>query len=126
MSKSSLIILVVIIYQLILLAIGWWASRRNQDNEDFYLGGRKLGPVVASLSAATSSSSAWSLLGVSGAAFAWGLQAVWLVPAVLTGFLLNWYLVAPRLQQQSHANGCLLYTSPSPRDRTRSRMPSSA
>ena len=25
-----------------------------------------------------------------------------------------------------HANGCLLYTSPSPRDRTRSRMPSSA
>ena len=25
-----------------------------------------------------------------------------------------------------HAMGCLLYTSPSPRDRTRSRMPSSA
>ena len=25
-----------------------------------------------------------------------------------------------------HHNGCLLYTSPSPRDRTRSRMPSSA
>jgi len=27
---------------------------------------------------------------------------------------------------QLYANGCLLYTSPSPRDRTRSRMPSSA
>ena len=26
----------------------------------------------------------------------------------------------------SYLNGCLLYTSPSPRDRTRSRMPSSA
>ena len=25
-----------------------------------------------------------------------------------------------------HSGGCLLYTSPSPRDRTRSRMPSSA
>ena len=25
-----------------------------------------------------------------------------------------------------HSMGCLLYTSPSPRDRTRSRMPSSA
>ena len=25
-----------------------------------------------------------------------------------------------------HIRGCLLYTSPSPRDRTRSRMPSSA
>ena len=27
---------------------------------------------------------------------------------------------------QQQAQGCLLYTSPSPRDRTRSRMPSSA
>ena len=27
---------------------------------------------------------------------------------------------------RSHASSCLLYTSPSPRDRTRSRMPSSA
>ena len=27
---------------------------------------------------------------------------------------------------KAHAAGCLLYTSPSPRDRTRSRMPSSA
>ena len=26
----------------------------------------------------------------------------------------------------AHANDCLLYTSPSPRDRTRSRMPSYA
>ena len=30
------------------------------------------------------------------------------------------------LQQQVKDQGCLLYTSPSPRDRTRSRMPSSA
>ena len=28
--------------------------------------------------------------------------------------------------RQKYYNGCLLYTSPSPRDRTRSRMPSSA
>ena len=27
---------------------------------------------------------------------------------------------------EANLNGCLLYTSPSPRDRTRSRMPSSA
>ena len=29
-------------------------------------------------------------------------------------------------QDADHANGCLLYTSPSPRDRQKSRMPSSA
>lgn len=107
MSRTTTIILVIVAYQIVLLGIGWWASRRNNDNEDFYLGGRKLGPVVAALSAATSSSSAWSLLGVSGAAFAWGIQSIWLVPAVLTGFLINWYLVAPRLHKQSHANGAV-------------------
>ena len=30
------------------------------------------------------------------------------------------------LEGWTQKNGCLLYTSPSPRDRTRSRMPSSA
>ena len=31
-----------------------------------------------------------------------------------------------RLKDIKRLKGCLLYTSPSPRDRTRSRMPSSA
>ena len=31
-----------------------------------------------------------------------------------------------QLEQLGHYPSCLLYTSPSPRDRTRSRMPSSA
>jgi len=104
MSRAAVIIAVVVCYQIALLAIGWWATRRNHDNTDYYLGGRKLGPVVASLSAATSSSSAWSLLGVSGAAFAWGVQAIWLIPAVLTGFIINWFLIAPRMHRASHAN----------------------
>ncbi|MGD8580435.1 MAG: sodium/proline symporter [Lysobacterales bacterium] len=97
-------------YQALMLAIGWWASKRNRDSEDFYLGGRRLGPWVAALSASASSSSAWSLLGVSGAAFSWGLPAIWLIPATLTGFLINWYLVAPRLSAQSRGTGALTLT----------------
>ena len=41
----------------------------------------------------------------------------------------NWWADLLRIQSPSRsggANNCLLYTSPSPRDRTRSRMPSSA
>jgi sodium/proline symporter len=104
------ILITLIAYQLLLLGIGWWASRRNADSEDYYLGGRKLGAAVAALSASASSSSAWSLLGVSGAAFAWGLPAVWLIPATLTGFLINWYLIAPRLSSQSRDSGALTLT----------------
>lgn len=104
------LITTLILYQLLLLSIGWWASRRTSDNEDFYLGGRKLGATVAALSASASSSSAWSLLGVSGAAYAWGLPAIWLIPSTLLGFFINWYWVAPRMWLQSRDNNALTLT----------------
>jgi sodium/proline symporter len=104
------ILATLITYQILMLGIGWWASKRNRDSEDYYLGGRRLGPLVAALSASASSSSAWSLLGVSGAAFAWGLPAIWLVPATVGGFVINWYLVAPRLFRQSRASKALTLT----------------
>ena len=104
------LIATLILYQVLLLGIGWWASKRTDDNEDFYLGGRKLGAAVAALSASASSSSAWSLLGVSGAAYAWGLPAIWLIPATLLGFFINWYWVAPRLWQRSRDNNALTLT----------------
>jgi len=106
----DILIATLILYQLLLLFIGWWASRRTADNEDFYLGGRKLGAAVAALSASASSSSAWSLLGVSGAAYAWGLPAIWLIPSTLLGFFINWFWVAPRMWQQSRDNNALTLT----------------
>lgn len=97
----------LIIYLFVLLAIGVWAQRRISGTEDFHLAGRRMGPFVASLSASASSSSAWTLLGMSGAAYAWGLQAVWLIPAVVSGFFINWVFIAPRLQPASHENQAL-------------------
>src|SRR6056297_1031399 len=95
------------IYLIILIGVGVWAQRRVSTTEDFHLAGRRMGPIVAALSASASSSSAWTLLGVSGAAYGWGLQAIWLVPAVLSGFVINWVFIAPRLQPASHRNGAL-------------------
>jgi sodium/proline symporter len=106
----TVVLTTLIAYQVLMLGIGWWASKKNSDSEDYYLGGRKLGPAVAALSASASSSSAWSLLGVSGAAFAWGLPAIWLIPATISGFLINWYLIAPRLHAQSRDNNALTLT----------------
>jgi len=104
------ILFTLIAYQVLMLGIGWWASRRNSDSADFYLGGRKLGGMVAALSASASSSSAWSLLGVSGAAFAWGLPAIWLIPATVMGFCINWFLIAPRLSERSRESGAITLT----------------
>jgi len=102
-----LIVLTLLVYLIILLGIGIWAQRRIGNSEDFHLAGRRMGPIVAALSASASSSSAWTLLGMSGAAYAWGLQAVWLIPAVVSGFFINWVFIAPRLQPASHQNHSL-------------------
>ena len=41
-------------------------------------------------------------------------------------YLIEPYLVDALMREMDWFKDCLLYTSPSPRDRTRSRMPSSA
>ena len=107
MTRDATVLVTLTAYNLILLAMGVWASRRNHDTEDFLLAGRRMGGWVAGLSASASSSSSWTLLGVSGAAYAWGLPAMWLLPATLGGFLLNWLWVAPRLQHLARREGAL-------------------
>lgn len=102
-----MLISTMLAYLVALFAIGIWAQRRTADTSDFHLAGRRMGPWVAALSASASSSSAWTLLGVSGAAYAWGLEAVWLIPAIVSGFIINWTLIAPRLQRASCGSGAL-------------------
>lgn len=110
MSRAYAILLTLVVYNAALVAIGLWATRRTHDDSDFFLGGRQLGSWVAALSASASSSSAWTLLGVSGAAYSWGLSALWLFPATVSGFVINWLWVGPRLMRMSRATGALTLT----------------
>lgn len=110
MSNILAVLITLVTYKVLLIAIGLWATRRTRDAGDFFLGGRKLGPVVAAVSASASSSSAWTLLGVSGAAYLWGLPALWLFPATVSGFLINWLWVAPRMMRISRAEESLTLT----------------
>ncbi|MEN7341700.1 MAG: sodium/proline symporter [Pseudomonadota bacterium] len=107
MSRDAIVLTTLAAYKIALLLIGVWASRRNSSTHDYLLAGGGLGGWVAGLSASASSSSAWTLLGVSGAAFAWGWSAIWLLPATLGGFFVNWLFVAPRLAKLARAEGAL-------------------
>ena len=110
MSSSTAILITLVLYKVLLVLVGLWAQRRTRTGADFFLGGRQLGPWVAAISASASSSSAWTLLGVSGAAYQWGLGAIWLLPSCVGGFLLNWLVLAPALQRASHRTGALTVT----------------
>jgi sodium/proline symporter len=110
MTPTTAIITTLIVYKVVLVGIGFWAARRNQDGSDFYLGGRGLGPWVAALSSSASASSAWTMLGLSGLAYAKGLWAFWFVPACISGFIINWLLMARRLRTASDENQSVTLT----------------
>lgn len=110
MDRAAVILWTLAAYKAALIGLGIWAQRRTKDEKDFYLGGRRLGAVVAAVSAAASSSSAWTILGVSGSAYAWGLSALWLFPSCVGGFLINWLLLARPLRRASERTGALTAT----------------
>ena len=99
---STSVLTAVVGYQCLLLAVGLWASRRTRSSSDFFLGGRKVGPWVTGISYSASASSAWTLLGVSGAAFAIGPPVIWVSLGSLSGMVVAWWWIAPRLLEASH------------------------
>ena len=63
MEQTTVILTTLVLYKLTLIGIGFWAKAPTQSNEDFFLGGRALGPVVGGISYSCSASSAFALLG---------------------------------------------------------------
>lgn len=101
MERSTAILVALLAFLAGLLLVGLRASRRTRDSDGFYLGGRSLGPWVAALAANASSSSAWSIVGASGFAYRYGMTALWLIPGCVGGFVINWFVVAPRLRDET-------------------------
>ncbi len=96
-----MILVSLVVYKLLLIGIGFWASRRVHSADDFLLGGRNLGPWVAGLSYAASTSSAWVLLGFSGFTFVYGVSALWMLPGIWGGYVVMWLWFGPRIRQES-------------------------
>jgi len=99
--------IVLILYMFALVGIGFWAARASNSAEDFLLGGRTLGPIVAGLAYAASTSSAWVLLGYTAFVANVGLSALWIVPGILAGYVVVWFWLGPYLARTSRARGAL-------------------
>ncbi len=109
-SSATVVFITLVVYKLFLIGVGFWAQRRVNSSDDFFLGGRTLGPVVASLSYSASSSSAWTLLGLSGLAYMMGVATVWVALGAVLGMLVAWYWIAPRLLRYSHEHQLITLT----------------
>lgn len=62
------------LYLVVQIAIGIWVSRKVASQEDYFLAGRKLGPVMASFSIFATWFGAETCIGASGAIFSGGLS----------------------------------------------------
>ncbi|MFW6178216.1 MAG: sodium/proline symporter PutP [Desulfohalobiaceae bacterium] len=88
-----------IIYLIVMMSIGLFFYFRTRNLSDYILGGRKLRPSVAALSAGASDMSGWLLLGLPGALYAGGMSNIWIAIGLSVGAYLNWQFVAKRLRR---------------------------
>ncbi len=104
MSSTIMFCLIatIVIYLLMMLVIGFLFSKNNSNTEDFYLGGRKMGPIVTAMSAEASDMSSWLLMGLPGVAYLSGMaDPAWTAIGLGVGTWLNWLIVARRIRRYS-------------------------
>lgn len=95
MTVSNICILgTIAVYLVGMLIIGFRCARKNESSADFYLGGRKLGPLVTAMSAEASDMSSYLLMGLPGLAYLSGVADV------------GWTAIGQVSQSEHISTGC--------------------
>ena len=98
-------ILVFVAYFVILFFVGlvFFFNGSNKNEQDYFLGGRSMGPWVTAMSAQASDMSAWLLMGLPGSILAFGFGQIWIGIGLALGTAANWIFCAARLRKLSKA-----------------------
>ncbi len=111
MTNAQLCILLTIaVYLIAMVLVGVYCGRKGsgESSSEFYLGGRKLGPIVTAMSAEASDMSSYLLMGLPGLAYLCGIAEVgWTAIGLAIGTYLNWLIVAARLRRYSDSLGAI-------------------
>lgn len=102
-SKTIRILISMVVYMAAVIVIGIvYAKKANKNSDNYFLGGRSLGPWVTAMSAEASDMSGWLLMGLPGVAYWCGLSdAAWTAIGLALGTYLNWLIVSKRLRRYS-------------------------
>ena len=96
-------------YLALLVGIGLYAQRRQQNVEDYFVAGRRMGPLtIASMWVA-----AWiggaSIVGTSARVYAQGITGIWYILGIAIGCFLFGTTVARRVKQLGDGDRHLTY-----------------
>lgn len=91
-------VIVLVLFLLILIAIGIWSMKKTKNLDDFFLGGRSIGPWISAFAYGTTYFSAVLFIGFAGSlGWAFGINALWIAAGnTVFGALLAWIVLAKR------------------------------
>lgn len=103
MGDTIQIMIAMVVYMTAVILIGLlFAKRANKNSDEFFLGGRSLGPWITAMSAEASDMSGWLLMGLPGVAYWCGIaDATWTAIGLAVGTYINWLIVSKRLRKYS-------------------------
>jgi SSS family transporter len=100
MSDSVIYAIIIIAYLALLILVGLITGRRTRSVEDFYIGGRKIGPWVTALSFVAAYFSSVVIVGGGGFGYLFGMATLWIGAInVLIGCTVCWIVLGPRIRQ---------------------------
>lgn len=100
---------IFIAYMIGLLGMGLWFMRRNKSSEDYFVGGRNMGPVHIGLSVVATDVGGGFSIGLGGLGFVMGLSGSWMLFTGLLGAWLAAVLLIPKVYAQGRDHELLTF-----------------
>jgi len=88
----------VAIYMVMCIGVGLWAMRRTSNTHDFFMAGRHLGVLVASIAVFSSTMSGFGFVGGPGLVYKMGTSSFWIVLSMSIGICITFFLLGKRLR----------------------------
>ena len=96
-------IVLLAVFLVLMIGIGIWGMRRTRSLNDFFLGGRRVGPWVSAFAYGTTYFSAVLFIGFAGKlGWGFGLNVLWIsLGNTLVGAMLAWMVLGRRTRRMS-------------------------
>jgi len=96
--RSVIVLFAVVAYMVMCIGVGLWAIRRTKNTQDFFMAGRHLGVIVASVAVFSSTMSGWGFVGGPSLTYQMGVSSFWLFIGPFIGTTIMFYLLGTRIR----------------------------
>lgn len=106
---SSIDFIIFSVYMLGIVALGAYFFRKNSSTEDYFVGGRKMGPWHVGMSVVATDVGGGFSIGLGGLGYTMGLTGSWMLFTGLLGAWLSAVFIIPRIKRIDAQEGMLTF-----------------